>query len=56
MPGMASGFGMISTATGNVFVCKAEGAKPLIIDFAKPRPYALFGRVVFGLNQSTYEA
>jgi hypothetical protein len=56
MPGMTSAFGMISTATGDVFACKTEGTKSLIIDFAKPRPYALFGRVVFGLNQSTHEA
>jgi hypothetical protein len=53
---MASGFGVASTATSDVFPCEAECKKAIIIDFAQPRSYPLLGRIVFGLNQSTNEA
>jgi len=50
-----SSFRTMLTANGDVFVRKAEDKKLLIIDFAKPSSYALFCRIIFGLNQSTYE-
>jgi hypothetical protein len=56
MVGIASRFAFPLAAHVDFFNCKAECKKMLIVDFAKPDPYALLCRIVFGLHQPTYQA
>jgi hypothetical protein len=55
-PRIPIGFGTIVTANSDVLGRKPETKKMLIIDFAEPLSYTTFCRIIFGLNQSAYEA